>query len=194
MEQTLADGESDPAVARLEGTLTEGQVRAIQERERSLFGLGGDVARELDRLNDAVDQEVYRRLLPGYVRRFVDKAAPLLDLKIDGDLESTFRLVPTQPRALDPLLPSLEAHAQGKQGRLTVYRPNRATDSVWIHPGEGVFDSLSASVVGRFGDAGTKGAVFVDPYATQPYLFHMALVSVEQAQGGQAGQGRGLSF
>ena len=188
MEQTLADGESDPAVARLEGTLTEGQVRAIQERERSLFGLGGDVARELDRLNDTVDQEVYRRLLPGYVRRFADKAAPLLDLKIDGDLESTFRLVPTQPRALDSLLPSLEAHAQGKQDRLTVYRPNRATDSVWIHPGEGVFDSLSASVVGRFGDAGTKGAVFVDPYATQPYLFHMALVSVEQAQGGQAGQ------
>ena len=70
------------------------------------------------------------------------------------------------------------------QDRLTVYRPNRATDGVWIHPGEGVFDSLSASVVGRFGDAGTKGAVFVDPYATQPYLFHMALVSVEQVPKG----------
>ena len=186
IEQTLADGETDQAVTRLDGTLTEGQVRAIQERERTLFGPGGDVARELDRLNNTVDQEVYRRLLPGYVRRFVDKAAPLLDLRIDGDLESTFRLAPVQPRALDPLLSSLEAYAEGNQDRLTVYRPDRTTDGVWMHPGEAVFDSLSASVVGRFGNEGLKGTVFLDPYANQPYLFHMALVSVEQAQGSQA--------
>ena len=142
-----------------------------------------------------VDQEVYRRLLPGYVRRFVDKAAPLLDLRIDGDLESTFRLVPIQPRALDPLLlSSLEAYAQGNQDRLTVYRPDRTTDGVWMHPGEAVFDSLSASVVGRFGNEGLKGAVFVDPYATQPYLFHMAQVSVEQAQGSEAVHGSSLSY
>ena len=186
IEQTLADGETDQAVASLEGTLTEGQVRAIQERERTLFGPGGDVARELDRLNNTVDQEVYRRLLPGYVRRFVAKAAPLLDLRIDGELESTFRFVPIQPRALDPLLSSLEAYAQGNQDRLTVYRPSRTTDGVWMHPGEAVFDSLSASVVGRFRNEGLKGAVFVDPYATRPYLFHLALVSVEHAQGSQA--------
>ena len=186
IEQALDDGESGQAVARLEGTLTEGQVRAIQERERTLFGQGGEVARELDRLNATVDQEVYRRLLPGYIRRFVDKATALLDLRIDGDLESTFRLVPMQPRALDPLLSSLEIYAQGNQDRLTVYRPDRTTDGVWMHPGEAVFDSLSASVVGRFGNEGLKGAVFVDPYATQPYLFHMALVSVERAQGSQA--------
>ena len=186
IEQTLADGETDQAVARLDGTLTEGQVRAIQERERTLFGPGGDVAKELDRLNNTVDQEVYRRLLPGYVRRFVDKAAPLLDLRIEGDLDSIFRLVPIQPRALDPLLSSLEIYAQGNQDRLTVYRPDRTSNGVWMHPGEAVFDSLSASVVGRFGNEGLKGAVFVDPYATRPYMFHIALVSVEQAQGSQA--------
>ena len=186
IEQTLAEGGTDQAVARLDGTLTEGQVRAIQERERTLFGPSGDVARELDRLNNTVDQEVYRRLLPGYVRRFVDKAAPLLDLRIEGDLESNFRFVSVQPRALDPLLSSLEAYAQGKQDRLTVYRPDRTTDCVWMHPGEAVFDSFSASVVGRFGNEGLRGAVFVDPYATRPYVFHMALVSVEQTQGSHA--------
>ena len=182
MEQTLTDGDSGQAVAWLEGTLTEGQVRAIQERERSLFGSGGEVAGELDRLNAMVDQEAYRRLLPGYVRRFVDKAAPLLDLRIDGDLDATFRLEPTQSRALDPLLPALETYGQGNQDRLTVYRPDRAADGVWLHPGEEVFDSLTASLVGRFGGEGLKGAVFVDPYATQPYLIHLALVSVEQRQ------------
>ena len=154
IEQTLTDEESGQAVVRLEGTLTEGQVRAILEKERSLFGSGGEVARELDRLNATVDQEAYRRLLPGYVRRFVDKAASLLDLKIDGDLDATFRLLPTQSRALDPLLPALETYGQGKRDRLTVYRPDRAADGVWLHPGEEVFDSLTASMVGRFGGRG----------------------------------------
>ena len=178
MEQTLTEGESSHALSRLEGTLTEDQVRAIQEKERSLFGPGGEVARELDRLNDSVDQEVYRRLLPGYVRSFVDKSASLLDLRIDGDLDSTFRLVPTAHRALDPLLSALESHQRGPGGPLTVYRPDRAADAVWMHPGEAVFDRLSASVVGRFGGDALKGAVFIDPYATQPYLFHIALVSI----------------
>ena len=181
IEHTLTEGESDQALARLEGALTEDQVRAIQERERSLFGDGGDVARELDRLNDSVDQEVYRRLLPGFVRRFVENAAPLLDLKIEGDLDSTFRLVPMERRALDPLLPALESRQQGERGRLTVYRPDRAADAMWMHPGEEVFDRLSAAVVGRFGNEGLRGSVFIDPYATQPYLFHIALVSVERS-------------
>ena len=181
IEQTLTEGESDEALARLEGALTEGQVRAIQEREHSLFGQGGDVARELDRLNGAADQEVYRRLLPAYVRRFVEKATPLLDLRIDGDLDSTFRLIPTERRALDPLLPALESRQQGERGRLTVYRPDQASDAVWMHPGEEVFDKLSASVIGRYGDEGLRGSVFIDPYATHPYLFHIVLASVEQA-------------
>ena len=38
LEQALADEGSDAVLARLEGTLTEGQVRAIQDRERVLFG------------------------------------------------------------------------------------------------------------------------------------------------------------
>ena len=189
IEQTLSDEESSQALSRLEGTLTEGQVRAIQEKERSLFGPGGDVVRELDRLNDSVDHEVYRRLLPGYVRGFVEKSASLLDLRIDGDLDSTFRLVPTERRALDSLLPALESRQQGDRDRLTVYRPERTSDALWMHPGEEVFDRLSASVVDRFRDEGLRGSVFIDPYAAQPYLFHIALVSVAQEPDGPATSG-----
>ena len=184
IEQTLTDEESSDALSRLEGTLTEDQVLAIQEKDRSLFGPGGDVVRELDRLNDSVDHEVYRRLLPGYVRGFVQNSASLLNLRIDGDLDSTFRLVPIERRALDPLLPALESRQQGGSGRLTVYRPERTSDAEWMHPGEEVFDQLSASVVDRFRDDGLRGSVFIDPYATQPYLFHIALVSVAQAPDG----------
>ena len=187
LEQSLADDESDAAVARLEGTLTEGQVRAIQDRERGLFGSGGDVKRELAHLKDEVDQEGYRRLLPGYVRRFVEKAAPLLDLRIEGDLDAAFRW----SSRTGPPAAALEMYAEETRDRLTVYRADHDAGNVWVHPGEPLFDRISASLVGRFGRDGLTGSVFVDPYATEPYLFHIALVTVEQELGreevGQAG-------
>ena len=192
LEQSLADEDSDAAVARLEGSLTEGQVRAIEDKERLLFGSGGDVKGELAQLSDEVDQEGYRRLLPGYVRRFVEKASALLDLRIEGDLETTFRLVPTQPRALDPLLPALERYPEESRDRLTVYRANQDGGSVWVHPGEPMFDQLSALVVARFGVEGLKGSVFVDPYAVEPYLFHIALVTVEQTEESQGIEEEGV--
>ena len=186
LESALYEGDTDEVVARLDGNLTEEQVRAIQEKERSLFGTGGDVRQHLGELKRDLDQETYRRLLPGYVRRFVEKAAPVLNLGIEGDLEGIFRLVPVEARALDPLLPALELYSPSARERLTVYRENHDSDNVWIHPGEALFDRISASVLGRFGRDGLKGAVFVDPYATEAYLFHIAQVSVAQSEEGQS--------
>ena len=188
LENALYEKDADEAVARLDGTLTEEQVRAIQEKERSLFGTGGDVRQHLDELKKDLDQETYRRLLPGYVRRFVEKAAPVLNLGIEGDLEGIFRLVPVEVRALDSLLPALELYSPSARERLTVYRENHDSDNVWIHPGEALFDRISASVLGRFGSDGLKGAVFVDPYATEAYLFHIAQVSVAQSEEGQSAE------
>ena len=186
LEQSLDDGEVDSAVSRLDGLLTEDQVRAIQEREQSLFGEGGDVRRELAQLNDELDQEGFRRLLPGYVRRFIEKAAPLLDLSIEGDLETEFRLVSSKPRALDPLLPFLEANSAESNDPLTVYRSGDPTGRIWIHPGEPVFDQISGHVIDRFGPEGLRGSVFVDPSATEPYLFYLALISVLQVEDRQS--------
>ena len=180
LEQSLAGEEPEAAIARLDGTLTAGQVRAIEDRERNLFGPGGDVKRELSELNYEVDLEGYRKLLPGYVRNFVEKAAPLLDLRIEGEQETAFRLVATRPGALDPLLPALEMYAEDRRDLLTAYRTDNVGGSVWLHPGEPIFDRISASVAGRFGVEGLRGSVFVDPYATEPYLFHLVVVTVEQ--------------
>ena len=46
--------------------------------------------RALPQLRQQAEQEYYRRLIPGYVRRFVERAAPLLDLRIEGDPEQEF--------------------------------------------------------------------------------------------------------
>ena len=190
LEQAVTgeDG-GEAAASQMEGHLTEEQVRALAARERSLYGDGGEVRGRLDDLNEEMEQENYRRLLPGYVRRFVENAAPLLDLRLEGDPGADFALVPDRPRAADPLLPALEDYPEEARERLTVYKPESREEAIWLHPGEPVFDSLSDAVRERLGAEGLRGAVFIDPYATEAYLFHLARVSVRQhppAEGGEA--------
>ena len=175
-----AAGDGEEVLRRIEGSLTGEQVQALEERERSLYGAGGEVRRALPELRQETREENYRRLIPGYVRRFVERAAPLLDLRVEGDPEEAFALAATQPRALDFLLTALETYADGTRNRLTVHKPEFHGDAVWLHPGEPVFDRLAQSVIVRHGEQGLRGAVFVDPYAEEPYLMHAALASVEQ--------------
>ena len=179
LRQALTD-DAEAVARQLEGNLTENQVLALEQKEHILYGEGGDVRQRLPQLNEETDRETYRQLLPGYVRRFVERAAPLLDLHIEEDSETTFSLMPNRPRASDPLLSSLERYSEGTRELLTVYKPTSRDDAVWMHPGEPVFDCLSDAILERFGRAGRQGAVFTDPYATEAYLFHIARVSVEQ--------------
>ena len=74
-----------------------------------------------------------------------------------------------------------------------MYKPESREEAIWLHPGEPVFDSLSAAVRERLGAEGLRGAVFSDPYASDAYLFHIARVSVQQHPpgDGRAGDGRG---
>src|SRR5207244_9301679 len=77
IEMATVEGRSEEAARELEGRLTKEQVQALVARERSLYGSAGDVARELPRLRDDIDREMYQRLLPGYVRQYFENAAPL---------------------------------------------------------------------------------------------------------------------
>lgn len=182
LEQAVMEKDVDGACRRLDGHLTEEQILALEQRERTLFGEGGAVRRELAHLNDETRQEHYLRLLPGYVRQFMEKAVPLLDLEISGELEGTFSLTPARPRALDPLLPALESYGEEMHDQFTVYKPHRPQDAIWLHPGEQVFDQLSSMILDRWGGDALKGAVFVDPNSEEPYLFHLARVVVERAR------------
>ena len=183
-----AAGDEREALRHIEGSLTSEQVMALEQRERSLYGEGGEVRRALPQLRQQTEEEYYRRLIPGYVRRFVERAAPLLDLRIEGDPEEEFALAATQPRALDSLLTALETYPPGARNRLTVHKPDLHGNAVWLHPGEPVFDRLAQTVIVQHGEQGLRGAVFIDPYAEESYLLHVALASVEQeAISGAAG-------
>lgn len=179
LELALTDEGTDKAERAILGKLTEEQVRALEERERRLYGDGGDVRPVLARLNEDMEHEQLRRLLPGYVRRFVERAAPLLDLVVEGDPDNGFALAPARPRALDPLHPALELYPEATtRSRLTVHKPSGEEEAIWLHPGEPVFDMLAEMVVDRFAPDASRGGIFVDPTAEAPYLFHLALVTV----------------
>lgn len=181
MAQALTEQGAESAQHAVEGKLTKEQVQAIQEREKRLFGEGGDVRPELPRLRQMLAQEVYRRLLPGYVRCFVEKAAPMLGIGLDahaGAQQATFSFRPLRLGALDPLWPIMESYPEKQRNRLTFDRPDPADAAVFLHPGEPLFDQLCAYLCNRFAREAARGATFVDPTVNEPYLFHLALVEV----------------
>jgi len=177
MARAVTD-EGAKAVGReLEGTLTKEQVAALQSREQALFG-GGSVRAELPRLRVDLERERLRTLLPGYVRRFVGRVAPLLDLDVVGDLDTAFRLQARRVGALDALWPILETYTEEERNALMVSRPKDPTMALFVHPGEPLFERLRSLVAARFEQDALRGAVFVDPTALRPYFFHVALVTV----------------
>jgi hypothetical protein len=175
MERAVID---DATLDELDGKLTKEQVEALEEIQRRIYGEGGDVRSQLDDLKLVLSAEETRRLLPGYVMRFVQKAAPRLGLKIEGDLQREFALQPLKSGAMDRLLPLLDRYEPEARERFTVYRPDRECKAIFLHPGEPVFEGLRSLVRERLGIAANRGAVFVDATATEPYLFHVALIAI----------------
>lgn len=177
MEMALV-GDADEIARELDGRLTKEQVRALAEKERRIYGDGGDVKKELPRLRESLDHETFFRLLPGYVRSFVRSASPQIGIKIEGDLGDRFTLRSVQPGADGPLIEALEEYPPLQRRALSVVRPDDRESCVWMHPGEPVFERFRELVRKRLGRDALRGAVFVDPTATKPYLFHLARVTV----------------
>ena len=183
MEQAIT-GDADTVERRIAGTLTKEQVEAWEASQKSLYGKesdGGAVKRELPRLKVTMEQETYRRLLPGYVGRFLENAAPLVDIGIEGDIQGIFALRPLKPGRLDWLLPYLERYAPQAREACTLYHPNgEDEETIFLHPGEPVFDRFRDYICDRFAEDALRGAIFIDPTAQQSYYFHLAQVAVER--------------
>jgi len=178
----MRDALTEEGVANVErllaGTLTAEQVTALQQAEQRRYGDGDDVARELPRLRAELEDETYRRLLPGYVRGFVAEAAPLLGLRIEGDLSARFALHAAEPHAMDPLLSALERYETPQQAALSVVKPDNGEPAIFLRPGESVFEALRQQVMLQLGPAARRGAVFRDAGAERPYLFHLVRLTV----------------
>jgi superfamily II DNA or RNA helicase/DNA-binding XRE family transcriptional regulator len=177
MEMTV-EGRTDEATVDLNGRLTKEQVEALVARERTLYDNGGDVVRELPRLRDDLDRETYRRLLPGYVRQYVERAAPLIGVELTGDPGDCFGFRSADGAGAEPLLHVLDTYPERQRDCLSFIRPADKDAGVWVHPGEPLFEAFRSIVGERLATEALRGAVFIDPSAEKSYLFHLALVSV----------------
>jgi len=186
IEQALTEDGAEKAVREIDERLTKERVQRVQEEEKSLYGFVGDVKAELPRLREEIERETYRRLMPGYVRRFLETSIPLIGAKIDGDPGDGFSIKPAQPGALDPLLPELDRYPNGERTKFTVNKPESNSNLVFLHVGEPFFDAYREYICTKFAQDALRGAVFTDPTAGEPYLFHLALVTVvRKADSGQ---------
>lgn len=178
MRRSLEGEDEDDLARDLDGQLTKEQVAAIVEREKRLFGDGGDVMARLPALKEKMASEVYSQLLPGYVRQFVQDASVALDLQLSQVDEDRFRLLPLKPRALDPLLPALEERTKDGM-EVTFTRPERGkSGAIWIHPGESVFETMRQVLEDRAQVHAMRGALAVDPNSRISYLLHLARVII----------------
>ena len=177
--------ESDDKAGReameLAGQLTAEQVRALEKKEESIYGRGGDVQTVLPQIQKDLAIEEKRRLLPGYVRRYLEYAAPVIGIELVGDLDGQFSLRPRRSGVLEALVHPLEDYPASSRSRFTVYRPHDKRDAVFLHPGEPVFECLSGIAIERSRDSGKRGAIFTDSSATAPYLLQVARISVVRA-------------
>jgi hypothetical protein len=176
LEQSLTDEGAQESEHKIEGTLTPEQVKAFEEWERKLYGEGGEVAARLDEERTLVAHERLRRLLPGYVRSFIEKAAPMLGLRIDGDIDGIFSFGDSRPNALDPYWPILEEYAGDARNKFTLHKRDDSASAIFLLPGESFFELMREAVLSRFSRDALRGAVFIDPAATRPYIFHLLLV------------------
>lgn len=179
IQKAITDDGSKEAVNKIDQLLTLERVKAEAEKDLGLFdNISHDVKSMLPQLNEERQQEELRRLLPGYVRRFVEKTAPLLNIEIAGSLDNYFTVKPSKPGALDQFYHVLASYGTRDEYQLTVNKPSLDENVIFLHPGEVVFNMWQNLIEERFGHDALVGAVFIDPMVTEPYLFHLLSVSV----------------
>ena len=180
MTASLAREREQGILDDLERAVTPSAVRDIAAREARVYGASGEVAPRLDGMRQELDRERYLHLLPAYVRLFVESAARKLGIGIQGDLDGVFSLVPAASGSVDSLLPALEGYPPPMRERLRIRRPAAGEACIWLHPGEPVFDALCARVIDVFSRDARRGAIFIDPRADEPALWHLAAASIEE--------------
>jgi superfamily II DNA or RNA helicase/DNA-binding XRE family transcriptional regulator len=176
MIRAVVDDNADEIAEQIDRALTEEKAKDTLRKVEQRYPRTGDVAIHLAEHRLRLEKEDLRRLLPGFVRRFLEKACPLIGLGLEGDLDGVFKITAQQGGAADWMLPMLETYPEEARSAFTVLKHVDGLPAVFLHPGERVFDRMCSLIQTRFGRAALEGAVFSDPWTDAPYFVHVACV------------------
>ena len=175
----ITENQTDASIRTINTQFTlENVQKQLEGQQKSVAS--SEVKRLLTNVQEQRESAETLRMLPAYVRSFFEDVAPLLDYRIDGDIEAIFKLsrCPTSvQKAIDGYPPHL-------RDRLTFSRElalpigAEAPEAIFLHPGEPIFDAIRTRFLEKFDTEGKRGAVYFDPHTDEPYLFYLASVSV----------------
>ncbi len=130
-----------------------------------------------------------RRMMPAYIQRFFELAAPQVDVTVHGDLDKTFALEgpASVEKALTTYPPYLREMATFQR---ELAQPDWGADpkAIYLYPGEPVFDAVMTLFLGQAEPEAQRGAVFLDAETSEPYLFYLGKVTLLRAAETDAGE------
>ncbi len=167
--------------SEIESLITAHRVTDLKSREEHLYGITGEVSESLPQLQSEIATQKLLRLLPGYLRIYLENAAPFIGVDLVGDLGGQFLLRPRQTGVLERLAPAIEAHSETTSERFTLFPGTNPIDAIFLHPGEPIFDELQSMARDACRASALRGAMFTDQDADTPYLLYFARIHVERA-------------
>jgi len=172
--EAVVEGKEEQAQRELEKLDTAWAETELADLERKVEV--SEVRALLQALRDQREVAEMRRMMPAYVRRFFQYAAPLVGVGIQGDIEEVFALDPCPPGVAR----ALAMYPEEVRACLTFEReaamPDLAQDpaAIYLHPGEPVFEAVMDLFLGQYEHEGMRGGVFFDAEAEEPSLFYLA--------------------
>ncbi|MBX9721392.1 MAG: DUF3883 domain-containing protein, partial [Candidatus Obscuribacterales bacterium] len=170
------------AQKKIDSLLATQRLRLAVEEQREKASAYGDVARRLGQLNNEIQLENFNKLLPAYVQHFVEQAAPVLGLNIEGDVAEVAK-VSVANNSGQWLRNLGNELADGIPEFITVRRDAQVAHVdpkkiSFLRPGDRLFDGLCAETMRRFQKDVERGGIFVDPSAEAPYYLAVYLCQV----------------
>ncbi len=184
--KAITENQTDASIQAIKTRFTlENVKKQIEGQQKSV--VGSEVKRLLSNVQKERESAETLRMLPAYVRSFFEDAAPLLGYRINGDIETTFKLSHC-PESVQKVIKEYPQHLQN---RLTFSREfalpsgSEKPEAIFLHPGEPIFDTIRTCFLEKFNTEGEQGAVYFDPQADEPYLFYLARIPVVRQTDGE---------
>lgn len=176
--EAVVEGKEAQATALFEGLSASRTAQILSEQAQRVEVT--EMRGILQAIQEKREIASMRRMMPAYIRRFVQLASEYIELGIKGDIETIFWLDPCPVAVTQALTTYPESIRQcltfdRELAKLDLTRQPKA---IYIHPGEPVFEAITDLLLGKYDHEGMRGAIFYDGEATEPYLFHLARTTV----------------